>query len=62
MAIKEWKSCRLCKTYMQNIGYLQQENKTRQIQIRTYLFISFVIYFLNTKKYLGIGHIWFYIL
>ena len=33
MAIKEWKaescSCRLCKTYLQNIGYLQQENKIR---------------------------------
>ena len=33
MAIKEWKPescpCRLCKTYLQNIGYLQQENKIR---------------------------------
>ena len=33
MAINEWKPescpCRLCKTYLQNIGYLQQENKIR---------------------------------
>ena len=31
MTIKEWKSCpcRLCKTYLQNIGYLLQENKIR---------------------------------
>ena len=31
MAIKEWKPescpCRLCKTHLQNIGYLYQENK-----------------------------------
>ena len=61
MAIKEWKPgpcpCRLCKTYLQNIGYLQQENKLRQIQTRTYFSNSFVIDFLNIKKYLGIGHI-----
>ena len=57
MAIKEWKPesclCRLCKTYLQNIGYLQQENLTRQIQTRTYFFISFVIDFLNTVKILS---------
>ena len=33
MAIKEWKPelypCRLCKTYLQNISYLYQENKLR---------------------------------
>ena len=33
MAIKEWKPescpCRLCKTYLENIGYLWQENKIR---------------------------------
>ena len=56
MAVQEWKT-ESCKTYLQNIDYLQQENKIRQIQTRTYVFISFVIDFQNTKIYLGIEYI-----
>ena len=55
MTIKEWKPescpCRLCKTNLQNIGYLYRENKIPQIQTRTYFFLLvFLIDFLSTKN------------